>query len=105
MTKNQELEILQNTITTLGRDSYMGPWLKDNLQAIEETMRSDMPFLSFGEVQAWARERREQADRYAEQKIAAAERRAEEIIAEAQKQAGNKREYLRSQLRAILKEL
>lgn len=46
MTKDQELEILRDTIARLGPNSYVGPWLLDQLPWIESDMRSDIPPMS-----------------------------------------------------------
>lgn len=41
MSKNEELEIIRDTVRRLGPDSYCGPWLSDALPAIEQDLRSD----------------------------------------------------------------
>ena len=46
MTKDQELEILRDAIARLGTNSYLGPWLEDQLPWIESDMRSDIPPMS-----------------------------------------------------------
>ena len=46
MTKNEELSILRDTIARLGPNSYVGPWLLDQLPWIESDMRSDIPPMS-----------------------------------------------------------
>ena len=43
MTKSQEIEILRETIAKLGKDSYCGAWLADQLPAIESAITSDYP--------------------------------------------------------------
>ena len=43
MTKSQELQILRDTIAKLGRDSYCGAWLADQLPSIESAITSDYP--------------------------------------------------------------
>ena len=43
MTKSQEIEILRDTIAKLGRDSYLGPWLADQMPSIESALASDYP--------------------------------------------------------------
>jgi vacuolar-type H+-ATPase subunit E/Vma4 len=42
MTKETEVKILDDTITKLGQDSYLGPWLMMNYDAIISDIRSDM---------------------------------------------------------------
>jgi hypothetical protein len=46
MTKQAELDILRDTIARLGPNSYLGPWLEDQLPWIESDMRSDIPPMS-----------------------------------------------------------
>ena len=41
MTKSEEIEILRDTIAKLGRDSYCGAWLSDQLPSIESALSSD----------------------------------------------------------------
>lgn len=46
MTKQAELDILRDAISRLGPNSYLGPWLEDQLPWIESDMRSDIPPMS-----------------------------------------------------------
>jgi hypothetical protein len=43
MTKDTELKILDDTIKRLGQDSYLGPWLMMNYDAIASDIQSDLP--------------------------------------------------------------
>jgi hypothetical protein len=43
MTKETERKILDDTITKLGQNSYLGPWLMMNYDAIISDIRSDLP--------------------------------------------------------------
>ena len=43
MTKSDEIQILRNTIAKLGKDSYCGAWLADQLPSIESAIASDYP--------------------------------------------------------------
>lgn len=43
MTKSEEIEILRDTIAKLGKDSYCGAWLSDQLPSIESALASDYP--------------------------------------------------------------
>lgn len=42
MTKEREMEILDGAITTLGSDSYLGPWLSQVRGELERDIRSDV---------------------------------------------------------------
>jgi hypothetical protein len=69
MTKNEELQALRDLVTRLGANSYVGPWLADQIPAIEKDIRSDMlPQVSYSETK-----------QHAADTIAAAEMRAKEI--------------------------
>ena len=41
MTKSEEIEILRQAANWLGRDSYCGAWLADQLPSIESALLSD----------------------------------------------------------------
>lgn len=42
MTKQQEIEVLTKAISTLGPDSYLGPWLSQIKAEVESLVRSDI---------------------------------------------------------------
>lgn len=42
MTKTHEIEALDEFIATLGTDSYLGPWLSAQRDAIERDIRADL---------------------------------------------------------------
>jgi hypothetical protein len=42
MTKTQELELLDRTIATFGRNSYLGPWLADVRDELRQTIMADL---------------------------------------------------------------
>ena len=41
MTKSEEIQVLRDTIAKLGRDSYCGAWLAEQLPSIESALSSD----------------------------------------------------------------
>lgn len=43
MTKSEEIQILRQSANWLGRDSYCGAWLSDQLPSIESALASDYP--------------------------------------------------------------
>lgn len=43
MTKSEEIQILRQAANWLGRDSYCGAWLSDQLPSIESAIASDYP--------------------------------------------------------------
>lgn len=41
MTKSEEIQVLRDAIAKLGKDSYCGAWLSDQLPSIESALASD----------------------------------------------------------------
>lgn len=80
MTKSDEKAFLRQVIRTLGRDSYCGEWLAEQLAAIEAAIDSDFPV--HGRVLTL-----EEAKREAEAILRAAKDQAAVIEAEAKEQA------------------
>ena len=94
MSKSEELQILRNAAAALGPDSYCGPWIAEQLQAIESAMRFDIKPGAAGlswsatwdecaamkrDAEAYAKETRENAEKEAHRKIETACNAAERI--------------------------
>lgn len=94
MTKQQEIEALQQLATALGPDSYVGPWLLSALPDIEADIKSDLPpAISWQESQKLRREPEDyhklltmEADNHAQAVLERAQRRIDEEM-ESAKQA------------------
>ena len=43
MTKSEEIQVIREAILRLGSDSYLGPWLADQMPSIESALASDYP--------------------------------------------------------------
>jgi len=57
MTKQQEIEVLDNAIRQLGPDSYLGPWLTQLRGEVESAIRSDyFPEITLAQAQQRARD-------------------------------------------------
>jgi len=41
MTKKKELAIIKKAMMDLGKDSYIGPWLKSNMPYLESCLKAD----------------------------------------------------------------
>ena len=41
MTKSEEIQVIRDAIAKLGKDSYCGAWLSDQLPSIESALASD----------------------------------------------------------------
>ena len=98
MTKRQELDLLDKTITALGKESYLGPWLAASRAQIERDITSDlfpqapMPGAAYAEgaliveaAKVEAKKIREQAQQYADGARDGALERAAQIRAEARR--------------------
>lgn len=71
MTKQQEIDLLNSTVDKLGKDSYSGEWLSEQLPCILWGIQSDIGPLASGALS-----------------IQDAKRKAEQIIIDAQIKAG-----------------
>lgn len=89
MTKTQELELLDETIQRLGAQSYLGPWLSENRNAIERDIRADNhPTIDLPA----------EAAKRARAIITEAEARAKELIAHATAAADTQRRQCNDQV-------
>lgn len=43
MTKSDEIQVIREAISRLGSNSYLGPWLDDQMPSIESALASDYP--------------------------------------------------------------
>ena len=85
MTKSEEIEILRQAANWLGRDSYCGAWLADQLPSIESALASDY----LPDVYAFSIH---EARIHAEKIVAQAKIEAQEIEARAKSDAEKTRE-------------
>lgn len=109
MNKQTELSILRDTIAHLGNDSYCGPWLASQLDAIESAMASDecpsIRALSPTEARKQAEEIVAQAQAQADRIIAHARTQAQHTVADAHRRATNTIDTATDALRAALARL
>lgn len=109
MTKQEELQVLRDTVTRLGPDSYCGPWLSSQLDAIESAMGADVCpsvyALSLPEAQRKSLELVTFARAEAERLIERAKKDADTLRAEARRQANSITESAASALRSALSRL
>ena len=102
MTKNQELQILDETIAKLGRDSYCGPWLASVRAEVEQDIRCDIaPCQTTAESRRNAEILLREAKESAESMLLGAKARAEREIAEARQEASRIRDRIRLELHRI----
>lgn len=101
MTKDNELEMLCNCASALGKDSYCGPWLASVLGEVESAIRSDfLPEVSLeqtavrcgtmlSEAQTKADEILAQAESKAKEREEAASKYVSDLVAHARRQIAN----------------
>lgn len=97
-TKTEEIAALRALAQELGPDSYLGPWILDNLEAIEADMRADIP-----PTPSWSDQRGLHAAAMADAKEirAEAERERQRIIDGARAEARQVRDSVASDLRKL----
>ena len=103
MTKAQEIQILTETVNTLGIDSYCGEWLRDQIPFIEHDIRCDlMPTPTWAETRKMHDETCANALSKALGVIDDAKKEAKRIVEHAQKYAEMTRQALARDLQRAL---
>ena len=87
MNKQHEIDILKQTVITLGNDSYCAKWLNDQIPIIESAIKSDVTPDCYGAL-TWD-EARAEAGRI----IAAAKTEAERIARNSETQIEQSRKF------------
>ena len=106
MTKHDEIETLRTCAHTLGADSYCGPWLLDQIPAIESDIRADLlPMLTYSDSRLAQEQMREQAKADCERMLAQAKKEADQIRAHAEKFDRETRVRLAHEIQKILETL
>jgi cell division septum initiation protein DivIVA len=100
-TKQQEIEILDGAIKSLGADSYLGPWLKQIRDGVADLVKCDIfPDITLNQAILSSDNIKRHAQTEAEKIVAAAKSKADSIEKSADKHqdhiAGNIREALRA---------
>lgn len=98
MTKAQELDALRALALELGPQSYIGPWILDNLPGIEADIKADLP-----PVMSWSDQRGLHAAAMADAKQirAAAEQDRQRILDSARADARQIRDSVASDIRKL----
>jgi hypothetical protein len=79
-TKQQELDIMKRAIAALGDNSYLGPFLKEQLPFMEHAIRSDMPPTCLADADKMSRDIVAQARAEAGEIVKHAKAKADQII-------------------------
>jgi len=95
MTKDQELQTVRDAIDKLGNNSYLGPFLREQMPFFESALRSDMLPTPLSEAHKLADEVVMEARKTAQNMVENAMREANSIIEKARQE----REMIREQLR------
>jgi hypothetical protein len=105
MTKEAELNALKALAKQLGPDSYVGPWIDENLLHIEHSMLIDYPLMSIGEGERIAERRISDAEMSACKIIKAACEEADKIKREANEFVNTRKDALKRLLREAANEI
>lgn len=102
MTKTQELSILDQAISKLGTESYLGPWLRQVRDEVEGMVKADLfPDIRLTETAKQCAAMKVQAEVYAKTVGDGARKAAEKIKADAL----SERHAIYSRARHVLNEL
>lgn len=85
-TKQQEIEVIENAISQLGKESYLGPWLESVKFELEAMMRADcFPNVSLSESRELADKIERDANRKAEAIVSNAKNEADRLVSDARR--------------------
>jgi hypothetical protein len=99
MTKSEEIQVIREAILRLGSDSYLGPWLADQLPSIESAIASDYPPETYALSIHEARIHCEKLIGQANEESAAIEKRAKADAEKTREAACKFNESIRSDLK------
>lgn len=85
-TKDEEIAILRRAIAALGDNSYLGPFLREQLPFMESCIRSDMPPTPLHQAQRMCNEIISQAEKDAREKTDRTRKECDAMIAKARKE-------------------
>ena len=103
MTKEQELEIMRDTVSRLGSASYCGAWLRDIMPDIEATLRSDIiPTVRLTDTRLECQRIIACANERASELIGIAKKQASEIISAARSNEDSVRTSVANDLKRAL---
>lgn len=106
MTKAQELARIDGLIASLGKDTYIGPFLIETRGFLEQCIKSDIfPEINLREQAGKVEKMRQEAAAEREFKIEKATKEAEKIVEDARKQARAIRESTRHALENLIARL
>jgi hypothetical protein len=106
MTKQQEIDILNDTIKKLGPDSYLGPWFQQIKYELESSIRSDIfPTISLRVAAANAEVVKERAELCAKNIIEKANKESDKLSREFIMERGSSINRLLAAIRRAEKEI
>jgi len=104
--KAQEIQILRDAITTLGADTYLGPWLGALVDEVERDIRGDLfPCRTLRDTQAECNLQMETTNRLCREHKESVRKECEKLLADASKQCDSLRGRCGQQLYAALREI
>lgn len=106
MTKQQELSHLRSLIKSLGPDTYLGPWLQQVVNEVEQMVKSDIfPNINISDTDAQLKKKRDECLAWCEQQRNATTNKCNTEVENARKQIEYIKEVSRNQLRKAIESI
>jgi len=105
MTKEKEIEILTNAALELGKDSYLGKWLMDEIPSLRHSIQMDFYPIGIGESEKIAQRTISDAEKHACEIIKEAEKSAGRALEKAENEIHRKKRLARDRMRDILNDI
>ena len=105
MTKEKEIEIITNAALELGKDSYLGKWLVNEIPFLRHSIEQDFYPIGIGESERIAHKTISDAEMQACEILKDAEKRASEAIESAENEIRRKKKLARDRMRDILTDI
>jgi len=105
MTKEKEIEIITNAALELGKDSYLGKWLVNEIPFLRHSIEQDFYPIGIGESERIAHKTISDAEKHACDLLRDAEKRANKILENAENEIRIKKKLAYDRMRDILSDI
>jgi len=105
MTKEKEIEIITNAALELGKDSYLGKWLINEIPFLKHSIEQDFYPIGIGESERIAHRTISDAEMQACKIVKDAEKRAAQTLENAENEIRRKKKIAYDRMRDILSDI
>ena len=105
MTKEKEIEIITNAALELGKDSYLGKWLINEIPFLKHSIEQDFYPIGIGESERIAHKTISDAEKHACELLKDAEKKAGRTLENAENEIRRKKKLARDRMRDILTDI